>query len=62
MTAWSELGATGIHRSSQISTPSVNPFIVRQSNSRFVPNGTLWPAHEAAEKFALSAGQKYRAS
>jgi hypothetical protein len=36
----------------------VKPFIVRQSNRRFVPNGTLCPAQEAAAKFALSAGQK----
>src|SRR4051812_44859400 len=59
-TACRELGGIGIHRSSQISTPSTNPVYSGEVHSkrRSVPNGAVCPASRIDVLTAFTAGAK----
>ena len=56
------LGGTGVHRSSQTSTPRTKSGFVWQANRTSVPNGTVCPARVTDFDRAFRAGAKYRAS
>jgi hypothetical protein len=60
--AASELGGTGTHRSSQISTCTTSPGTSRARNSRSGPNGTVTPPTSMDAPRRSSPGAKCRRS
>ena len=53
-------GGSGIHKSSQISTPSIRSGIERQQNSKSLPRSVRCPQKVISR--VVGAGEKWRAS